>query len=146
MVSVVLDTNVFVSALIRAETAPRQVLRHCLDGDLVPLMGNALFAEYGGVLRRNRLFEAGPLNGAQRQQLFEAFLSVCRWVPVYYLWRPNLRDEADNHLIELALAGNADWLITGNARDVTSGELQFPQLRVVTPSEFVDEWRRSWER
>ena len=30
-------------------------------------------------------------------------MSRCRWVEVFYAWRPNLPDEADNHLIELAV-------------------------------------------
>ena len=39
--------------------------------------------------------------------MFDGFLSVCRWVEVFFAWRPNLPDEADNHLVELAVAGNA---------------------------------------
>ena len=36
-----------------------------------------------------------------------SLISRRTWVRVYYLWRPNLPDEADNHLVELAVAGNA---------------------------------------
>ena len=71
--------------------------------------------------------------------MLDAYLSVCRWVPIYYLWRPNLRDEADNHLVELALAGNARWVVTGNKADLRSGELLFPELSVVTATEFLAE-------
>jgi hypothetical protein len=46
--------------------------------------------------------------------LFEAYLSVCEWVQVYYLWRPHLRDEADNHAFELAGAGGAATIVTNN--------------------------------
>jgi len=35
---------------------------------------------------------------------------------IYYGWRPNLPDEADNHLIELAMAGGIDWMPTSNRR------------------------------
>ena len=69
--------------------------------------------------------------------MFEAFLSVCEWIRVYYLWRPNLPDEADNHLIELAIAGGADAIVTNNIRDVRTGELKFPHLRILTPTEFL---------
>ncbi len=52
---------------------------------------------------------------------------------VSYLWRPNLRDESDNHLVELAVAGVAAWIVTGNERDVAAGKLVFDGFRVVTP-------------
>ncbi len=64
-------------------------------------------------------------------------VSVCEWVRIYFLWRPNLPDEADNHLIELALAGGADIIVTHNVRDVRRGELSFPQLQILTPREFL---------
>ena len=56
---------------------------------------------------------------------------------VYYLWRPNLPDEADNHLIELALAGGASTIVTNNLRDVSRGELRFPLMNILTPAQFI---------
>jgi predicted nucleic acid-binding protein len=50
------------------------------------------------------------------------------------LWRPNLPDEADNHLIELALAGNADTIVTTNTKDLAHGELRFPGLKILSPA------------
>lgn len=55
----------------------------------------------------------------------------------YYLWRPNLRDETDNHLVELAVAGGAMAIVTYNVRDLTAGELLFPSLRILTPVAFL---------
>ena len=42
-------------------------------------------------------------------------------------------DESDNHLIELAIAGNAESIITGNTRDFAACELVFDSIRIVTP-------------
>ena len=58
---------------------------------------------------------------------------------VYYLWRPNLPDEADNHVVELAVAGGAEAVVTHNTRDFERAELHFPGLRVVTPGEMIAE-------
>lgn len=58
--------------------------------------------------------------------MFDGFLKRCRWVEVFYAWRPNLPDEADNHLIELGVAAQAAAIVTRNVRDVTRGELKFP--------------------
>jgi hypothetical protein len=55
-------------------------------------------------------------------------------VEVYYAWRPNLPDEAGNHLIELGVAAQAEAIVTGNLRDLARGELKFPALKILTPS------------
>jgi hypothetical protein len=54
--------------------------------------------------------------------LLEAFPSVCEWLDVYFGWRPNLSDEGDNHLIELAVAGGAGWIVTNNLADFERAE------------------------
>jgi predicted nucleic acid-binding protein len=65
--------------------------------------------------------------------------TVRQWTRIYYAWRPNLRDEADNHLIELAVAGQARFIVTRNVRDLRKGELRFPQIAVVTPAQLLKE-------
>lgn len=137
---VVVDTNVFVAALLGSGGTSRGVgvLRACLTGRLRPLMGAALFAEYEDLLSRASLFERCPLDERSREALLDAFLSVCRWTTVYYGWRPNLPDEADNHLIELAVAGGAEAIITKNKRDFERAELRFPGLRVLRPEEMLE--------
>ena len=137
----VVDLNVFVAALKSAGGASRAVLRLCLRHRCQPLVGQKLLAEYEDVLGRARLFDNSPLSEKERGELLDAFLSASEWVPVFFLWRPNLPDEADNHLIELAVAGVATKLITHNRRDFQRGELRFPLLEIVTPAEFLKYWR-----
>ena len=134
---IVVDTNVFTAAVLSPAGVNRRVLRACLTAKAHPLMGAALFHEYEDLLARPDLMKKSPLPPAERRQLFEAFLSVCEWVRIYFLWRPNLPDEADNHLVELALAGGAEAIVTSNVRDVRSGELAFPHLQILTPAEFL---------
>lgn len=137
MPRIVVDTNVFTAAVLSPAGENRNVLRACLTAQARPLMGAALFHEYEDLLARPELMKKSPLTPPERQQLFGALLSVCEWVRLYFLWRPNLPDEADNHLIELALAGGADIIVTNNVRDVRRGELSFPQLQILTPREFL---------
>ncbi len=140
----VVDTSVFVSALIGAQGASRAIIRLCLERYCIPIMGEKLFNEFEAVLGRDELFRRSPLIKREREELLDAFLSVCEWIPVFYLWRPNLPDEADNHLIELAIAGSAATIVTQNVRDLRRGELLFPQLAVETAAEFMTRWRKNY--
>ena len=88
---------------------------------------------------RRQLCRKSLLSHIERQDLFAAFLSVCEWVQVYFSWRPNLIDEADNHLVELAIAGGATMIVTNNVRDFRSAELRFPEVRILTPHQLARE-------
>lgn len=136
---IVLDTSVFVAALLGPGGSSRFVLRACLDGRLLPLMGTALFAEYESVLSRDQLFQGCLLDLQQRGSLLDALLSVCRWTNIYFSWRPNLKDEGDNHLVELAVAGGASAVVTKNVRDFKGADLHFPGLRILRPEEILKE-------
>jgi putative PIN family toxin of toxin-antitoxin system len=132
---VVIDTNVLVTALHGRGGMSRQVVRACLAGELQPVFGAALQAEYEDVFSRSALWSSAVLAESDRDVLLNAFLARCRWVEVFFAWRPNLPDEADNHLIELGLAAQAEAIVTRNLRDLKRGELTFPSLKVLTPKE-----------
>jgi putative PIN family toxin of toxin-antitoxin system len=134
--AVVIDTNVFVSGLRSQDGASRAVLRAALVGEIEPLFGNALWLEYRDLLTR-------PVWGtstipAEREQVLAALAQKGRWITIYFGWRPNLPDETDNHLIELAIAGGAEAIITHNLRDVGRGELRFGRLSILTPAQFLE--------
>ncbi|MFW0778504.1 MAG: putative toxin-antitoxin system toxin component, PIN family [Rickettsiales bacterium] len=135
--NIIIDTSVLVSALIGKEGPSREVLRQCLMGRYNPLISNTLFAEYEDVTTREKTLELRPLEPQEIRDLLNALYSVCHWVPIYYLWRPNLKDEDDNFLIELAVAGNGKYVVTNNTRDINSAELSFKDLKIVTPEAFL---------
>ncbi len=78
-----------------------------------------------------------PLTSDEISALLASLMSVTQWVYIYYLWRPNLKDEADNHLIELAVAGNAQIIATHNVKDFQNAELLFPNLSILKPEELI---------
>ena len=104
---IVVDTSVLIAALIGHGGPNREVLHRCLTGRYQPLLGNALVTEYEDVSQRPDILAQCPVSANEIRDLLDAFCSVAEWVPVYFLLRPNLPDEADNHLLELAAAGNA---------------------------------------
>lgn len=134
----VIDTNVFVGACLGTGAAS-QVIAACLEKRVRPLMGAALFTEYEDVLARRALFGSCRLSGTERSELLDIFAATCEWTRIYFTWRPNLPDEADNHLVELAVAGRAGFIVTRNLRDLTRTELKFPGLRCVSPESFLKE-------
>ena len=134
---VVIDTSVLINALLGPAGPARELIRRCLLGQYEPLISNTLFMEYEDVTNRSHILEQGPLTPEELRELLNAYYSVCEWVPIYYLWRPNLPDESDNFLIELAVAGNAYCVVTNNVRDIKSSELIFPGLQVMTPEKLL---------
>jgi predicted nucleic acid-binding protein len=116
-------------------------VRLALSGDIKPVFGNALFAEYEDLLGRAQMWTECILAADERVALFEALLGVSDWVRIHYLWRPNLPDEADNHVLELAVAAGAEAIVTSNVRDFGRAELLFPSVHIAAPGDFLM-WRR----
>jgi uncharacterized protein len=134
---VILDSNVLVSAFTSAEGASRRVLRCVLSGEAEALLSVPLFAEYEAVLARADTQRRCPLTMREQTQLFDAFLAGTRLIEVYYRWRPNLRDEGDNHVLELAIAAGDAPIVTFNRKDFRGGELRFPDIVVQTPGAWL---------
>lgn len=123
---IVVDTNVIASALTSAAGTNREIVRCCLGGLAEPVIGNALFHEYESIVARSSVNARCPLTPQERDELLDAYLGTCAWVRISFRWRPNLDDESDNHIVELAVAGGATAIVTNNVCDLRSGELFFP--------------------
>ena len=138
---IILDTNVLVSAFTSADGAPRQVLRKLLLGEATALVSQALYSEYCDVLSRPSFLERCPLKQLDIDTLFDAFLVSTQMVSIFYVWRPNLRDENDNHVFELAVAAGSAPLLTYNQRDFAHPQLKFPNLQILSPAQWLQSTR-----
>lgn len=130
---IVVDTNVLVSALISknpATSSSRQLLRACAVGTFQPLISLSLFKEYEDVLSRSDLVNYE--RQAIAEQVLDGFVSLCEEIRIFFNFRPNLPDEADNHVLELAIAGSATYLVTHNLKDFR-GELKLNSPKILTP-------------
>jgi putative PIN family toxin of toxin-antitoxin system len=134
---IVIDTSVLISALLGSNGASRELIRCCLQGKYQPLMGNTLFLEYESVIFREEIRTKCILTETEILTLLESLMHVSLWIDVYYLWRPNLRDESDNHLTELAIAANAQIIATKNVKDFLNSELIFPNLSILKPEQII---------
>jgi predicted nucleic acid-binding protein len=125
-----------VAALRSGGGAAREVVRRALEGWYCPIFSNALWLEYEDLLGRQVWTE--ETTDQERRQVLAGLAAAGRWIKIYYGWRPNLADESDNHLIELAVAGGARAIVTHNVRHLRRGELRWRDLLVLTPSECLE--------
>ena len=126
--------------LLRSEGTSRNILRACLKGHFHPIAGAALVTECEDVIARDAMFVNSPFDLSARNESLDGFLPRRRWTEVFFGWCPNLPDEADNHLMELAIAGGAAVIVSRNLRDLTRGELRFDSLRILTPEQCLKEY------
>lgn len=138
MIRIVADTNVLVSVCIGRGPASR-VIEACLTDRLAPMLSLALYLEYEDVINRTMPFQRARFDLHQRNDLLDALFSRCTLVDIHYRWRPNLRDEGDNHILELAIAANARYLVTSNTGDFSGGDLRFDRVEVIEPARLVRE-------
>ena len=133
---IVVDTNVFIGAC-QGQSASNRLIALCIQGRVTPVMGSALMLEYEDVMARREVLERCPLPEEERRALIDGLLSRCELVEVYCAWRPNLRDEGDNHVFELAVAAGSAPLLTYNVRDFAHPQLKFPNLQILSPAQWL---------
>ena len=132
MYSVVLDTNVVISALRSRRGASFAVLRE-IGQSWVPLISVPLVLEYEAVGKREA--ERLGIPASTVEAIVRAFCFLGRETDVYFRLRPFLPDPGDEFLLELAVAGRADGIVTHNVRHFAGAELF--GIRVMTPREFL---------
>lgn len=140
MPRVVLDTDVIVTALRSATGGSNAILREAAHGRLTPLVTPALFLEYEAVLKRPEQRLAHGLRLDDIDRFLAALASACEAVEVSFHWRPQLSDPNDEMVLETAVNGRAEALITHNVRDFSKGAARFG-LRVLRPGELLKELR-----
>lgn len=110
---VVLDTNVLVSALLNPGRTPDLALEAARRASVAVLVDDRIEAEYREVLSRAKFKKIDP---SQRDALLSATLSGAERIAVTDPFTGALIDADDRVFVEVALAGRADALVTGNTK------------------------------
>jgi len=129
---VVLDTSVLVAGVRSARGASRRLLLGVRDRRFTPLVSVPLVSEYEAVLLRPEHLAAAGATEAEMLALIDDLLTAAEAVDRHYLVRPLLRDPADHHVIETAVNGWADLLISLNVADLAPAARLY-RFRLVTP-------------
>ncbi|MBS0456328.1 MAG: putative toxin-antitoxin system toxin component, PIN family [Proteobacteria bacterium] len=137
---VVLDTSVVVAAFRSRNGASNLLLRQVALGSVRPLLTTALYLEYEEVLSRPEHRLASGLEEDDVAAILAAIASAAEPVEVHFRWRPQLPDPADELVLEAAVNGRAQALITHNLRDFEQAAKRF-HLPIVTPKQWIEESR-----
>jgi putative PIN family toxin of toxin-antitoxin system len=137
----VVDTTVMVAA-IRSDTgASRQLLVAGLERQFVMLASVPLLIEYQAVMTRQEHLAASQLSGGDVEALLDAVAAVAEPVRLDFLWRPVLSDADDDMVLETAVNGQADSIVTFNRRHFGLVTKQFG-IGVLAPAEIVAQLER----
>ena len=134
MKRVLLDTNVLVAGLSSSRGASYALLQAVASARLSLVATPAVWLEYEAVLKRN---EMRALHGFSVEQIDQFLTVLAVWVePValHYVWRPQLRDPSDEMVLETAVNGRVDALVTHNVRDFLPAAQRFG-LVVMSPAQ-----------
>ncbi|MDO8518832.1 MAG: putative toxin-antitoxin system toxin component, PIN family [Deltaproteobacteria bacterium] len=133
---IVVDTNVIYSAFVSNRGYSFKLMEKMLEGEESFLVNYSLAMEYYKILTDPEHLRRIPLSLNEIEDLFAKLLQKGSFKDVYYLWRPNLKDTKDDFLVELAVAGRAEAIITFNRKDLVSGDMKMG-LKVMTPKNYL---------
>ena len=132
---VVIDTNVWVSALRSKQGASRYLIGRVGTGVFEMNLSNALALEYEQTLKRQR-----QELGVTAEDIDELMRYVCRAAVqrhrLFFRWRGHSPDPDDDHILELAVRASVDSLITFNERDLAPAR-SFG-IEVIPPRSFLE--------
>jgi putative PIN family toxin of toxin-antitoxin system len=133
----VLDTATMVAAIRSDRGASRRLLRAALEGQGLRLLVSVpLLIEYEAVLTRPEHLKVARLTIDDIGVLLDAVAAVAERVELAFLWRPVLPDADDDMVLETAMNGRADGVVTFNRRDFDPAENRFG-IAVLSPGDAV---------
>jgi len=133
-----MDTSVLVAGLRSRLGASNRLLMLVAEGRLIPLVTTAVFLEYEDVLLRPEHRLATGMSERDVAGFLAAFASAAKPVEVHFMWRPQLADPADELILEAAVNGQAEAIVTHNVRDFQPVMPMFG-IPVKTPGQVLKE-------
>lgn len=136
MLRVVLDTSVVVAGLRTRLGAGNAVLRLVAQRQVMPLATPPLFLEYEDVLKRPEHRLVHGLVPEAIDEFLAELAALIEPVEVHFQWRPQSRDPNDEMVLEAAINGRADALVTYNVADFAGPAERF-RVSVLRPAELL---------
>jgi len=140
-VRLVLDTDVVVAAMRSPAGALAAILMAARQSQTTLLVSVSLAMEYEAVCCRAEHRLAAGLSDREVDVFLSAVIAMAEPVETHFLWRPQLRDPGDEMVLEAAVNGRADALVTFNMRDFGAVPSRFG-VEVLLPREAIARIRR----
>jgi putative PIN family toxin of toxin-antitoxin system len=135
-VRVTLDTSVLVAAFRSHSGASRRLVELVPEGKLRLIVSSALYLEYEAVLSRPDQIAIHGVSPADLARFLVATSEFTEQVRIHFSYRPQLRDANDEMVLEAAINGGADAIVTHNVRDFLPAAHRFG-IEVLTPGSII---------
>jgi putative PIN family toxin of toxin-antitoxin system len=138
MIRAVLDTNVWVSAILSPGHPPAKILELALTGNLRLIISAGIIREIGRVLQYPKVKKALERRRITSQEVDDVILKLLKAaiiVPGEILAEGVSDDPADDMIIACALEGRADFIISGDHHLIDLKNYQ--GIKIIDPSTFL---------
>jgi len=133
---IVVDTSVIVAAFRSRHGASRHLLDIFDQGRYHLLLSPALLLEYEAVLTRPNQLEAHGATVEQIAEFLDEVAARCERVIMHFQWRPQLIDPGDEFVLETAINGQADAIVTHNTAHFVEAAARFG-IEVFRPGRII---------
>jgi putative PIN family toxin of toxin-antitoxin system len=130
---IVVDTNVFITALISQFGASYKLFSLIDQGVYELNLSVPLALEYESIAKR--MNDKILLSEEEIDDILDFVITNSNRWKIYYLWRPQLKDPGDDMLLELAVTANCNYIVTYNVNDFKG--IENFGIQAVTPKEFL---------
>lgn len=134
MTSIIIDTNVFISALRSSAGTSFRLLSLIGTGAFDINISVPLILEYEAVAKRHTGLTI-TLSDTEVDDVIDYICSVAKAYQIYYLWRPQLKDPHDDMLVELAIAAQCQTILTFNLADFRN--IEHFGIEAIKPGDFL---------
>jgi putative PIN family toxin of toxin-antitoxin system len=140
-VRLVADTDVIVAVMRSPSGASAAILRAARQSKITLLVSVPLAMEYEATCSEAEHRLAAGLSEREVEIFLDAVVAMAEPVKTHFLWRPQLRDPGDEMVLETAVNGRADGLVTFNVRDFGTVPARFG-IELIIPREVLGRMRR----
>jgi len=128
---VVIDSNILLVA-IGKRSRFRPIWDAFINGDYKLIISEEIIHEYEEVLQQHSAPDAATLVMEILSESPEVI-----YKRVYYSWNVIKADPDDNKFFDVAVAGNADFLVTNDAHFNEIKNLGFPTVNIISADDFL---------